>query len=215
MLLVRAVLCRVAQDNNSPCAPVHRKTFPPTLPRIAAGVTLTELLVTITVIAALALITMPAWSQLTRSQSGKAAASLVMGVLEQARIAATSGQKEVWVIFRHCQGNGRDGLRIFSRNGTGFAPEAPWVSLPTGISFQTNDNSLMDEKPPGILLSQENNGNPATVPYSYGAVMLQRTGRVGVPKQEGNTLTLILRSFQTARIETIALSRATGRATLR
>jgi type II secretory pathway pseudopilin PulG len=209
------ILDRPAQDNNTLCALVQRETFPTKPFGKAAGVTLTELLVTITAIAALALITMPAWSQLTRSQGGKAAASLVMGVLEQARIAATSGQKEVWVILRHAAGDGRDGLRIVSRAADGYVADGTWVSLPSGISFQTGANSLMDEKPPGILLSQANNATPGGKSYSYGGLMFQRTGRVGIPKQEGNTLSIILQSSQAGRTETIALSRATGRASLR
>lgn len=194
---------------------MHHETFPTNPFRKASGVTLTELLVTITVIAALALITMPAWSQLTRSQGGKTAASLVMGVLEQARIAATSGQKEVWVIFRHSAGVGRDGLRIVSRAGDGYVADGTWVSLPSGISFQTGANSLLDEKPPGNLLSQANNGTPGGTSYSYGGLMFQRTGRIGIPEQEGNTLSIILQSSQAGSTETIALSRATGRASLR
>jgi len=180
-----------------------------------AGVTITELLVTMTVIAALALITMPAWSQLTRSQASKTAATLVMSSLEQARIAATSGQKEVWVIFRHSPDNSRDGLRILSRTGERFTPEGAWASLPSGISFQGGTGNLLDERPPENVLSQAVTGGTGGSTYSYGALMFQRSGRIGIPKQDGNRLSITLCSSKPSNTQTIALSRATGRCTLR
>ena len=67
----------------------------------SSGFSLIELLVVIALIAALISLAVPAWASITRHQAKNSAISLVMEGLDQARIAATSGKKEVWVVFRN------------------------------------------------------------------------------------------------------------------
>ena len=209
------ILDRPAQDNNTLCAPVQRILSSTYNHGNQLGMTLTELLVTITVIAALALLTMPAWSKFTRTHACRGAIPIVMGTLEQTRLASTSGQKEVWVVFRHSGNGGKDAMRIITRSGDGFAPVGTWISLPAGVSFQKGTGGLMDEQPPANIMAQAIKGGVAQSGSTYGALMFQRTGRIGIPKQDGNTLSLSLCSSAPKDTETILLSRGTGRATLK
>lgn len=57
---------------------VHPSSPTRTITLLHRGLTLTELLVTITVIAALASLAVPAWSALTRSHARKVGPSMVM-----------------------------------------------------------------------------------------------------------------------------------------
>jgi type II secretory pathway pseudopilin PulG len=178
-------------------------------------VTLTELLVTITVIAALAVLTMPAWSQLSRSHAKRGATAVIMDVLEQARIAATSGQKEVWVIFRSSPKGERNALRLVCRGQSGWIPIDTWVSLPAGVSFVTGSGNLMEEQPPANVLSTALAGSLASQGSSFGSLLFLRTGRIGIPKQDGNKLSVSLHENSSPGDATILLSRATGRASLK
>jgi hypothetical protein len=138
-----------------------------------------------------------------------------MGVLEQARIAATSAQREVWVVFRHAEKGGKDALRIVSRTEDGYAPVGTWSSLPAGVSFLAGTDSVMEERPPATVLSKAIAGSTTAEGSSYGAIMFQRTGRIGIPKRDGIKLAVTLTRTASSDLTTILLSRATGRATLK
>ena len=186
-----------------------------------SGVTLTELLVVMAVIAALVSLAVPTWGAITRSQANSAAVSLVMGTLEQARLAAVSGKKEVWVLFKNDDARKQASLRIVTREGKGGTGSVPftsmgsWTMLPRGITFQTGDNSLMDQRPlVEVIAAATATAIAAPVPpsISVGGMMFQRSGRVGIPQQGGPSLLLRLQSPKGPLPTPIELSRGSGRA---
>jgi prepilin-type N-terminal cleavage/methylation domain-containing protein len=176
-----------------------------------SGVSLIELLVVIAVIAALASLTVPAWGAITRSRANHAALSLVMGTLEQARLAATTGKKETWVLFRNNDSLQKASLRIVTRESAGLVPLGNWTMLPQGITFQTGENSLMDQKPTEEAVAAAQGSKPAAG-ISLGGVMFQRSGRIGMPQQGGSALSVLFKAKSPPIPDPIMLSRATGRA---
>lgn len=183
-----------------------------------SGVTLTELLVVMAVIAALLSLAVPTWGAITRSQANNAAISLAMGTLEQARLAALSGKKEVWVLFRNDEGLKQASLRIMTRASTGspqFIPAGSWTMLPRGVMFLAGENTLMDQKPPAeVITTALGAAAGALMPptMSLGGLMFQRSGRIGIPQQGGPMLFLRLRPLKGSSPASIGLSRGTGRA---
>ncbi len=182
-----------------------------------SGFTLTELLLVMAVIAALVSLAVPAWGAITRSQTSSAAVSLVMGTLEQARLAAVSGKKEVWVLFKNDDTRKQASLRIVTREGIGGTVSVPftsvgsWTMLPRGITFQTGENTLMDQKPMVEVIAAAM-GAPIPPGISLGGVMFQRSGRIGLPQQGGPALLLCLQSIKGPLPTPIQLSRGSGRA---
>ncbi len=185
--------------------------------------TLLELLVTITVIAALISLILPTWTSVKRSRSRQAALSITMESLERARTAATSGKKEAWVLFRHSTtqpegrsaGESRDAIRIIAKEGDVFSPLTTWQPLPAGTSFTPSPGTLMEEAPPREILSPALNGKPPG-DATFGSIMFLRSGRVGLPRPGGNTLSLRIGesatdSQSTADSACLLISRATGR----
>jgi len=186
-----------------------------------SGVTLTELLVVMAAIAALMSLAVPTWGAITRSQANSAAVSLVMGTLEQARLAAVSGKKEVWVLFKNDDGQKQASLRIVTREGIGgtgsvpFTSSGSWIMLPRGIMFQVGEDTLMDQKPLAeVIAAATGTTIAASVPtsISVGGMMFQRSGRIGIPQQGGPALLLRLRSLKGPFPSLIELSRGSGRA---
>ena len=162
------------------------------------------------VIAALLSLAVPTWGAITRSQANSAAVSLVMGTLEQARLAAVSGKKEVWVLFKNDDARKQASLRIVP-----FTSMGSWTMLPRGITFQTGDNSLMDQRPlVEVIAAATATAIAAPVPpsISVGGMMFQRSGRVGIPQQGGPSLLLRLQSPKGPFPTPIELSRGSGRA---
>lgn len=177
------------------------------------GLTLAELLVTITLIAALTSLAVPAWSALTRSHARKVGPGLVMESMERARSEAITTKQPVWVLFRHSLGNGGDDLRIMVKGEFSVFPLGPWIKLPQGITFHSVAGTLIDEKPAKDILSAAINGSSADASSGMlvGSVMFRPNGSVGHPLYGGNQLTLGLDSAGGASCGLITLSRATGR----
>lgn len=175
------------------------------------GLTLTELLVSITVIAALASLAVPAWSTLTNSRARQVASGMVMESMELARSTALTTKKDVWIIFNH-QGDGhRDAFRVVSSGDGSVTPLGPWKQLPGGISFLNGEGTLMDEHPPQEILSSSRTNTTPLAGETFGSVMFLRSGRVGRPLRGGNQLTLAFHSLTGTAPLPIFLSRATGR----
>ena len=187
------------------------------IPHSRSGFTLIEFLAVIAVIAALASLSIPAWSAMTRARANSAAMTLTMGALEQARLAATSGKKEVWLLFKNDDSTGKSSLRIICRDNAGYSPLGTWILLPQGIRFQDGENNLMDQPPPKEIIASAlgPKSPPSSLPpgVSLGGVQFLRSGRVGIPQQGGPALSLKLRNKNAALPEPITLSRGTGRAT--
>jgi len=190
------------------------------------GFTLLELLVTITVIAALISLILPAWTSVKRSRSRQAALTITMESLERARIAAISGKKEAWVLFRHCnapagkngEGDFGDAIRIIEKEGEEISPIAAWQPLPPGTAFEPSPATLMAEAPPRHILASALNGKtPGNT--TFGSIMFLRSGRVGIPRPGGNGLTLRIGESPTgsqsvSHSACLLISRATGRASV-
>ena len=205
--------CRPLQDN-----PSFFGAVPPPSPDrstllLRRGLTLTEILATITVMAALALLAVPGWSALTRSHARKAGPALVMEAMERARSEAITTKKPVWVLFRHSSGRTGDDMRIMAKGESSFLPLGSWMKLPQGITFRPESGTLLDEKPSEEILSAAINGSSVDAPPggSVGSVMFRPTGSVGYPSRGGNQLTLGLDSTGGISCGLITLSRATGR----
>ena len=206
-----------SQDNQTPFCAVsdhYQKNSTP------SGVTLTELLVVLAVIAALVSLAVPAWGAITRSHANNAAMSLAMGTLEQARLAAVSGKKEVWVVFKNEDALKKGSLRIVARAGKEvsapqpFVPQGNWTILPRGIIFQSGEGTLMDQNPPPDVMTAALGGSPSQG-ISLGGVMFQRSGRIGIPQQGGPNLSLRLRNDKGPLTSLIELARGSGRANVR
>ena len=206
-----------SQDNQTPFCAV-----PADCPKhhTRSGVTLTELLVVLAVIAVLVSLALPAWRAITRSHANNAAMSLAMGTLEQARLAAVSGKKEVWVVLRNEEALKKGSLRLVTRDGNkGSALQslvAPgnWIQLPRGITFQTGEGTLMDQHPPAEVIATALGGSPSQG-LSLGGVMFQRSGRIGIPQQGGPGLSLRLKNHKGPLPSSLELARGSGRANLR
>lgn len=186
--------------------------------------TLLELLVTMTVMAALISLILPAWNSVKRSRARQAALTITMESLERARTAAITGKKEVWVLLRH--GNtpsGRtpesesgDAIRIIGKTGDDISPIDPWQPLPAGTSFVPTPGTLMEEAPPREILTSALGGK-APVNTTFGSIMFLRSGRVGIPKTGGNGLSLRIGESATGsksapHTACLLISRASGRA---
>lgn len=169
----------------------------------------------ITIIAALASLTVPAWSTLTRSRARQIAGSMVMESLELARSSALTTKRDTWVLFRHRGDGERDALRIVSREEGSSAPLGTWKPLPAGILFHVGQGTLMDEPPPREILSAALGESASPAGQTFGCVMFQRSGRIGRPSPSpagsGNQLTLSFDSKVGPAPHPITLSRATGR----
>ncbi len=206
-----------SQDNQTPfyAVPAH---CPKNSNR--SGVTLTELLVVLAVIAALVSLALPAWRAITRSHANNAALSITMGTLEQARLAAVSGKKEVWVVLRNEEALKKGSLRLVTRDGNkGSALQSlvalgNWIQLPRGITFQTGEGTLMDQNPPAEIIATALGGSPSQG-LSTGGVMFQRSGRIGIPQQGGPGLSLRLKNDKGPLPSSLELARGSGRANLR
>ena len=173
-----------------------------------AGVTILELLVTVTVIAALATLTIPAWGLLSNTLARRNATALVMESLERARSEAITMKREVWVVFKHQRGNGHDALRLVEKDGDSVSAMGPVIKLPSSISFREGSGSLMGEHPPAEIAKAafQDSGDG-----TLGSLMFRRSGGVGIPLQGGNSLTITLASPK-GTDSTITLARAAGRA---
>jgi len=180
--------------------------------KASSGVTLLELLVTVTVIAALALLVIPSWTSLSRAHARRAAIGIVMDVLEGARVTAQGTKKNVWVIFRHTGDKTPDSLRVVTIETNGATPQGNWLKLPAGISFGGDKNTLMEETPPEDVLVACLNGKTASSKECFGSVMFLRSGRIGVPKPGSKGLQLDFLSASGPAPGSVVLSRATGRA---
>ena len=172
-----------------------------------------EVLVTITLIAALMSLMVPCWRALTRIRSKQAAAGIVMESLEHARQSAITSKATAWVVFRHNGGIRNDSLRILRKQGGTISPLNGWIPLPMGISFGTGTENLIHEPPPKDILSASLNNKSAAAGDVIGSVMFQSSGRIGVPLPGGNALAILLETQSGTPAQTITLSRATGRAT--
>ncbi|MCE9543137.1 MAG: prepilin-type N-terminal cleavage/methylation domain-containing protein [Verrucomicrobia bacterium] len=175
------------------------------------GLTLTELLVTITIIAALTSLTVPAWSSLIRSRARQVASGMVMESLELARSTALTTKRDTWVVFRHQVEGNRYAFRIVSRGDGSVMPLGPWKQLPGGILFRDGEGTLMEEHPSQEILSSALNEIAPPAGHTFGSVMFQRSGRVGRPLRGGNQLILSFNSSVGPAPQPILLSRATGR----
>ena len=171
-----------------------------------------EVLVTITLIAALMSLAVPCWGAITRIRARQAATGIVMESLEYARQAAITGKTSVWVVFRHESEMKNDSLRILSKQAGVIAPLNGWQPLPLGTSFGTSGENLMKESSPKDILPAALNNQPAGSGEIFGSLMFQSSGRIGVPLPGGNSLTLQLESKSGGASQTVTLSRATGRA---
>jgi prepilin-type N-terminal cleavage/methylation domain-containing protein len=179
---------------------------------LSQGFSFLEIVVTMSLIVVLAALVVPCWGMIARSRSKQAATSLVMDSLERARQTAITSKKDVWVIFQHTEGTACDSLRLLSKEGNVITPLDRWQSLPDGISFCETVDSMMQEPPPNDLLLSACNTQTPPAGSHYGAVMFQRSGRIGVPLPGSHPLVLGLDAASVPLPESITLSRATGRA---
>ena len=178
-----------------------------------SGFSLIELLVVIALVAALISLAVPAWTSITRHQAKNSAISLVMEGLEKARLAASSGKKEVWVVFRN-DATKKASLRLVSQEAASYTPLGNWIMLPQGVTFQTHGSTLMDQKPPqGVIAVAV--GSQLPMGATLGSVLFLRSGRIGVPQPGGPTLSLQLEGSKAPLPEPITISRATGRSSTR
>jgi prepilin-type N-terminal cleavage/methylation domain-containing protein len=179
----------------------------------SSGFSLIELLVVIALIAALISLAVPAWASITRHQAKNSAISLVMEGLDQARIAATSGKKEVWVVFRN-DTTKKASLRLVSQEASSYTPLGNWNMLPQGVTFQTGGSTLMEQKPPQAVIAAAL-GSQLPMEATLGSILFLRSGRIGIPQPGGPTLSLQLEASKAPLPDPITISRATGRSSIR
>lgn len=167
---------------------------------------------TVTVIAALATMTIPAWGLLSKSLARRNATALVMESLERARSEAITTKRDVWVIFCHYpRGDGRDALRLVANDGDKVSAMGPWSKLPPSISFREGNGTLMEERPPAEIVKAALTEPGIAGNGTAGCLMFRRSGGIGIPLQGGNSLTI---SFGSSKgpDSTVTLARAAGRA---
>ena len=183
------------------------------IPPAREGFTLAELLVTLTLIALMALLMIPAWKHSSEAWARKSAMIMSMEALGHGRNEAVSARRPVWLLFRHIPGTA-DAWRILAKGDNSLAPLTSWKTLPPGISFRVDSDCLTGAKPPGEIVTVALSG--ATLPPGslVGGVMFLPSGSVGFPARGGGQLCLSLESPEHKTIATILLSRASGKATL-
>jgi prepilin-type N-terminal cleavage/methylation domain-containing protein len=177
------------------------------------GFTLVELLVVIALIGVLISFALPTGASIMRNQAKNSAVSLVMGGLEQARLSACAGKKEVWVVFRNDPAK-RSSLRLVTQEPECCNPLGNWITLPQGIIFQPGANTLMGQQPPAPVTTAAV-GSQESAQATLGGILYQRSGRIGMPQPGGPPLTLQLASGTAPEPEPISISRATGRPSIR
>jgi len=133
-----------------------------------------------------------------------------MDLVGHARSEAISSGREVWVVFRHDAGKGRDADRIVARTGGKIIPLGAWEQLPPGITFHEGSKAVPDARPPREI--QQAADNPVRTNCSFGAVMFLRSGTVGWPRPGAESLCIPLDSKGGTSL--ITLSRGTGRASI-
>jgi prepilin-type N-terminal cleavage/methylation domain-containing protein len=179
------------------------------------GFSMTELLVTITLMASMAALSLPAWKWVARIRSKHAGVDAVVISVDRARSRALTMKEDAWVVFAHPGGKKRDALRLVIKEGGQFSPVGPWLQLPQGITFHIGGNTLMGESPPSEILLAACNGTPAQQDCSYGGLLFRGSERIALPRQGGNQLSLQLDPAWGSAPDHITFSRATGRALCR
>ena len=167
---------------------------------------------TVTVIAALASLAIPAWGLLAKTGARRNATATVMESLERGRSEAITTKQDIWVIFcHHPRGDVSDALRLVAKDGVSVSPIGPWIKLPPSISFRKGSGTLMDERPPADIVKAAFTKPDPSGDYTAGSLMFRRSGGIGIPAQGGNSLTISLGSSK-GPDSTITLARAAGRA---
>lgn len=188
---------------------------------------LVELMAVIGVMALLAVVAVPALRGLAGSGGRKQAIGQIMGAMELARNTAISTGTNVAVVvpdnlFSYA-GYPYRSLAVVAWNAT--SPVAvptmvgPWVSLPEGIAIFPNSVSKLPKTNATIFIPPLSS-NVATLPM----IIFQADGSLFDPSGAGNFPTNGLAIFEgtvtgttanrmgTGKVETIVLSRFTGRA---
>ena len=169
---------------------------------------------TVTVIAALASLAIPAWGLLSKTVARRNATAMVMESLERARSEAITTKQDIWIIFcHHPRGDGPDALRLVTKEGGSVSPRAigPWIKLPPSISFREGSGTLMDERAPDDIVKAAFTKPDQSGDFTAGALMFRRSGGIGIPAQGGNSLTISLGPSK-GPDSIITLARAAGRA---
>lgn len=102
------------------------------------GFSLIEMLFVLAIVAVLAALAIPRLQTLAGSIARRGAVSLVMGTLEEARVAALESGDEVYVVFRREATPGEDSMMVLREtdSGTGtYSQMTRWIKLPKGILF--------------------------------------------------------------------------------
>jgi hypothetical protein len=171
-------------------------------------------LVTLGLIALLVTLSVPVWNGLIRTRSMRAAASATIDSLERARNEAISSKRDVWVILKHASPGGQDALRIMLRGEEGTQPLGPWVPLPGGSFFRPGEGSIVEERPPGDIVTASLGGVSPGRDDSFGGVKFARSGGIAVPARGGNSLSIPIGNSSGTPPVRITLSRGTGRTDL-
>ncbi len=201
------------------------------------GYSLSEFLTIIGITAILMTLAIPAISGFKSPTGRKAAVTVVMSTLEQARVSAIETGREVVVVFWKKNGTDasqpdeQDAMLILRKNDAeAWEFTTRWIKLPRGVLFQGEDSEskiLYDNS--GLAAVSDTTidslpGKPSK--YNLGAVHFSSTGAVQLPStsdglrialtegQRGANQSLSVNMQNSGGLEIISIARYTGRVTL-
>lgn len=201
--------------------------------RVAPAFTLVELLAVIAILAVVAAVTLPVVTSMSKSSSRRAAVSMVLSTLDQARGLALSKSTTHYLVFADLNPAWPESYRcrsfaIFEEvfnpltNRYDRFPVTPWTQLPDGISFKPDVDSIFaqTDTPREAFYCQPAQGDldaPCFKFNSLGALEMPTTSNLaqlrlfeGVVSTTG--VAVSTNNVKEAREELLRVSLVTGRA---
>lgn len=203
------------------------------------GFSLLEMLVVITVIAAMMSLLLPAVAGFSGTASRRGAVNILMNTFEQARVAAIESGRPVYVLFFRRTFPERDALMVLRETedpAQNYEQLTKWIKLPKGVLFHSPSHgnnmlkfSLADAEDKGFKANRIPVSVSPRPSESLNVLAFTASGAVafptsaaqrslivseGVRGEEGTEALVSANKNRAGGFEIISLSRFTGRAQL-